>query len=170
MCNSVLVAQASREFERALIGKLIAYKRLGKSYSVRVLNAISCGAIKTRWAAFRGSREQAWFMIHASLHLHSGSRVKQSGQLTVFGGETRLSNFSGCERATVGDVATTAANSVPFSRCLDESKGFLFFVLIFSQMMTCFISASGENFREQTGHKSRRTFAGGISMNISFSC
>lgn len=92
-------------------------------------------------------------------------------KLTIFGGETRFSYFRGCNFGpSVGDVETTPVNSVPWSRCFDESKGFRFFVLIFSQMMTCFISDSGENFREQTGHRSSRMFGGGISMKISLSC
>lgn len=41
-----------------------------------------------------------------------------SGPLTVFGGETRLSKRDGVTRVgtTVGDVATTPVNSVPWSR------------------------------------------------------
>lgn len=92
-------------------------------------------------------------------------------KLTIFGGETRFSYFRGCNFGpSVGDVDTTPVNSVPWSRCFDESKGFRFFVLIFSQMMTCFISDSGENFREQTGQRSSRMFGGGISIKISLSC
>lgn len=101
------------------------------------------------------------FLTHAFVY---GSK------LTILGGETRFSCFRGCSFGpSVGDVETTPVNSVPCSRCLDESKGFRFLVLIFSQMMTCFMSDSGENFREQTGHKSNRMFAGGISMKISLS-
>lgn len=93
-------------------------------------------------------------------------------RLTDFGGETRLSNRDGVTRveATVEDVATTPLNSVPCNRWLFESKAFRFFVLIFSQMMTCFINVSGANLREHTGHKSSRKFCGGISMKISLSC
>lgn len=80
-------------------------------------------------------------------------------QLTVLGGETRVSTG-----------AETATNSVPLSLCRMESKGFLFFVFIRSQMRTCLRRDSGANFRLQTGHKSSRIFGGGISMKISLIC
>jgi hypothetical protein len=90
-------------------------------------------------------------------------------QLTVFGGETLFSNLAGNFGVTVGDDGVTV-NSVPFSRCFDESKTFRLFVLTFSQIMTCFINVSGANLREQTGHKSSFRLGGGISMKISFIC
>jgi hypothetical protein len=102
-------------------------------------------------------------LFRSQIPLSQGVR----GQLTVFGGEIRAGVI---RLSRTGDCATTAVNSVPLSRWCAETKGFRFFVLIFSQMITCFIKDSGENFREHTGHKSRRIFGCGISMKISFSC
>ena len=79
-------------------------------------------------------------------------------QLTVFGGETRVS--TGAE----------ATNSVPLSRCRDESKGLRFFVLTRSQIRTCFRRDSEANLRLQLGHKSKRIFGAGMSMKISLIC
>lgn len=80
-------------------------------------------------------------------------------QLTVFGGETRVS---------IGAEATI--NSVPLSRCRDESKGLRFFVLTRSQMRTCLRRDSEANLRLQLGHKSKRIFGEGMSMKISLIC
>lgn len=90
------------------------------------------------------------------------------GQLTVFGGET----LEGVNLFSVsGDCAATVAmNAGSFSLCLEESNGVLRLVLTFSHMMTCLRSVSGANLREQTGHRSKRMFGGGISMKISFNC
>lgn len=155
-----------------LIAKVIALSNILLWAKNSLAVWFSWRTIKTNWASISGNSDCATCALVIHVPPSTSTPESLGGPLTVFGGETCRSNRDGVTRvgAVVGDVATTPVNSVPWSRWREESNGFRFFVLIFSQMITCFMSVSGANFREHTGHKSRRRLGGGISMKISLSC
>lgn len=68
-----------------------------------------------------------------------------------------------------GNNGLYEANSVPSTRCRDESKTFRFFVFIFSHIPMCLANESGTKVREHIGHFSNSsfTFVDGTISNVS---
>lgn len=103
-------------------------------------------------------------------------------QLTVFGGEILIdcilhSTVLCClcvpEPCVVVNFGILyPANSVPSTRCLDESNTLRFFIDIFSQIPICFVNDSGKNVRVHTGHFSKfnSIFVDGIISSCLISC
>lgn len=101
-------------------------------------------------------------------------------QLTVFGGEILIDcvlHSTVCslcvpEPCVVSFGILYPANSVPSTRCLDESNTLRFFIDIFSQIPICFANDAGTNVRVQIGHffKFNSIFVDGITSSCLISC